>query len=312
MSAPVLILDRFTKWSADFDIKKWNQFLLSSNIIIKARTQECYYPKHWTTLSIKCAFNGSEYYLKDGCRYRVDDMRFMLMNFGDIYESYIDSDTMVESFTIFFNPSFVNKAITSIISSDDKLLDDHTVFTSDTSALNFIKKLHRYEGNFSQKLLEIKNSETPETEDINSSLSELLNMMLYSQKEVNDKIAKISKVKASTKFEIYKRLERAKDIIDSGYNDKITVSQTATEVCMNEFHFIREFRKHYKQTPHQYISASRIENAKKLLETTDKPVTEIALGLGFEYLSSFTKMFTKKVRISPEKYRSQFYKKTLN
>lgn len=312
MSTPVLILDRFTKWNADFDIRKWNQFLLSSNILIKARTQECYYPEHWTTLSIKCAFNGSEYYLKDGCRYRVDEGRYMLMNFGETYESYIDSDTVVESFTIFFNPAFVSSAISSMFTPEDMLLDDPARVITDPAAVNFIQKIHRYEGDFSARLLAIKNAECTEPEEINNGLSELLQILLHSQKEVRTQISRISKVRSSTKHEIYKRLIKAKDIIDSNYNSKITVSDIAAAVCMNEFHFIREFKKYIKQTPHQYIASARIEAAKKLLETSDLSVTDIAINSGFEYLSSFTRHFKQKVQISPEKYRTISYKRTLS
>ncbi len=304
-SAPVLILNKFTKWSDNFDTGKWDNFLLSSNIIVSAKSSECFYPAHWTTLSIKCAFNGSEYYVRDKYRLRVDDSRFMVMNFGEVYESYIDSDTEVESFTIFFSPDFVKKTIGCLITSDDRLLDNYSNSKTVYDTINFHEKLHCYNNKLSQWLLDLKNSVNygAGTALVNEKLSFMLEELLLSHRDMQREINSLPKAKLSTKIEIYKRLTIAKDIMDSNFSEKISLNELARNVCMNEYHFLREFKKYFRLTPHKYIMERRIEEAKSLLENTGKSITEIALSVGFEYLSSFTKLFTKRLQISPEKYR---------
>jgi AraC-like DNA-binding protein len=46
-----------------------------------------------------------------------------------------------------------------------------------------------------------------------------------------------------------------------------------------------------------------LEKAKTLLVTSDKSINEIAFELGFEYPQNFSKLFKKKVGISPTRYR---------
>lgn len=52
------------------------------------------------------------------------------------------------------------------------------------------------------------------------------------------------------------------------------------------------------------IAHYRIEAAKKLLTSSDKPISEIALLTGYEDYNYFTKVFKNMVGITPSKYRS--------
>jgi AraC family transcriptional regulator, transcriptional activator of pobA len=54
----------------------------------------------------------------------------------------------------------------------------------------------------------------------------------------------------------------------------------------------------------QYIHLQLVERAKSLLWDTDKSVSEIAYGLGFEYPSHFTKLFKNKTGKSPREFRA--------
>jgi len=47
----------------------------------------------------------------------------------------------------------------------------------------------------------------------------------------------------------------------------------------------------------------RMERAKALLRTTDKPVTEICLDVGFRSLGSFSSRFHAVVGMTPTEYR---------
>src|SRR6185369_5952710 len=50
---------------------------------------------------------------------------------------------------------------------------------------------------------------------------------------------------------------------------------------------LREFKNTFHATPHEYLSACRVERVKFLLERTELSVTEICLAVGFESLGSF-------------------------
>jgi len=60
------------------------------------------------------------------------------------------------------------------------------------------------------------------------------------------------------------------------------------------------------QNTQQHIHEKLIEKAKEKLSTTELSVSEIAYGLGFEHLPSFSKLFKAKTSQSPLEFRATF------
>ena len=60
------------------------------------------------------------------------------------------------------------------------------------------------------------------------------------------------------------------------------------------------------QNTQQHIHARLIAKAKEKLSTTTLTVSEIAYGLGFEHLQSFSKLFKTKTNLSPLEFRASF------
>ncbi|SFQ35510.1 helix-turn-helix domain-containing protein [Hymenobacter arizonensis] len=60
------------------------------------------------------------------------------------------------------------------------------------------------------------------------------------------------------------------------------------------------------QNTQQHIHARLIAKAKEKLSTTNLTVSEIAYGLGFEHLQSFSKLFKTKTSLSPLEFRASF------
>ena len=60
------------------------------------------------------------------------------------------------------------------------------------------------------------------------------------------------------------------------------------------------------QNAQQHIHEKLITIAKERLSTTDLSVSEIAYGLGFEHLQSFSKLFKAKTSLSPLQFRMSF------
>jgi len=60
------------------------------------------------------------------------------------------------------------------------------------------------------------------------------------------------------------------------------------------------------QSTQQYIHDKLIAKAKEKLSTTDLTVSEVAYGLGFEHLPSFSKLFKTKTGMSPLEFRQSF------
>jgi AraC family transcriptional regulator, dual regulator of chb operon len=69
-------------------------------------------------------------------------------------------------------------------------------------------------------------------------------------------------------------------------------------------HLCRQFKKHYNQTPTEFINSLRLDYAKNLLILTDETVIDISYLSGFPNLSHFYHEFKKKYGVSPVSYRS--------
>lgn len=102
-------------------------------------------------------------------------------------------------------------------------------------------------------------------------------------------------------------LEQAKSYIDTHLDQPLSLDEIAAQVHLSRFHFLRRFRRHFHETPHQYHTRRRIEKAKELLATSELPITEICFTVGFESLGSFSTLFHQIVGWSPSIYRARVF-----
>ncbi|MBQ9976021.1 MAG: helix-turn-helix transcriptional regulator [Clostridia bacterium] len=91
--------------------------------------------------------------------------------------------------------------------------------------------------------------------------------------------------------------------IRNNYSQPITIRELASLVNLCDDTFIRVFKKEHGQTPFSYIMNFRITEALKLLLQNELSIAEIALHTGFSSSSYFTKIFKKKLNISPIQYK---------
>ncbi len=105
--------------------------------------------------------------------------------------------------------------------------------------------------------------------------------------------------------EVYRRLCRARELIDRCYDQPLNLHELSSEACFSRFHFLRLFRRAFNKTPHQYLIERRLERAKELLSANDLRVTDVCFEVGFESLGSFSSLFHKHVGHAPAIYRQR-------
>ncbi|MCW2833500.1 MAG: Transcriptional regulator [Nocardioides sp.] len=69
---------------------------------------------------------------------------------------------------------------------------------------------------------------------------------------------------------------------------------------------LRRFRDETGQTPLDFLQSARVARARQLLEGTDLSVTEIARSVGYADTSTFRRLFTGAVSMTPSHYRRTF------
>ena len=67
--------------------------------------------------------------------------------------------------------------------------------------------------------------------------------------------------------------------------------------------FRRQFTRTFGISPGRHVTTIRLNAARRLLETTDKLVSEIAVEAGFWDQSHLTKLFKRERGVTPGEYR---------
>jgi AraC-like DNA-binding protein len=91
--------------------------------------------------------------------------------------------------------------------------------------------------------------------------------------------------------------------IDARADQELDLEQIAGEAGLSPFHFLRIFSAVLGVTPHQYLIRARLRRAARLLADEDRPITEIALDVGFADLSNFVRTFRRAAGVSPRGFR---------
>jgi AraC-like DNA-binding protein len=103
-----------------------------------------------------------------------------------------------------------------------------------------------------------------------------------------------------------RHLLRARDLVDSHYDEPLDLRAMAREAHVSTRHFSRSFRRVFGETPYQYLLSRRLERARHLLRTTEMSVAEICLEVGFTSVGSFTTTFRRHMGVSPTTFRRAY------
>ncbi len=112
-------------------------------------------------------------------------------------------------------------------------------------------------------------------------------------------------LKSSSVSKSNTHLRSALMVMDSTYEQPLSVEEIASYAGFSHFHFIRFFHRTYGITPHQYLTRKRIQQAQRLLATSDLSVTEICLAVGFQSLGSFSNLYHRQTGYAPSEHRAR-------
>ena len=183
-----------------------------------------------------------------------------------------------------YSSSRVSELIQPLISSDAEV--DHICRGAEDCAAELLETVAKAEPHY-----ELKSA---------SLVSELI-YLLYS-------FGAVKKIQTEDKRIVHRRalMTLLIDKIEREYTAKITLSDLAEIVGMNEKYLCRFFKSFTGQTPIDYINRLRVDRACFDMTVNKMTVTEAAYECGFNELSYFSKIFKKYKGITPGEYRKRY------
>ena len=85
--------------------------------------------------------------------------------------------------------------------------------------------------------------------------------------------------------------------------EPISLQDMSRVAYLSTFHFNRVFHQITGLPPAKFISAMRLDEAKRLLLNTQLSITDICFEVGYNSLSTFTRRFTQRVGLGPREFR---------
>jgi two-component system response regulator YesN len=101
-------------------------------------------------------------------------------------------------------------------------------------------------------------------------------------------------------------VEKTKEYINTHYNQNITLEMIAKEVFVSPVYLSFLFKQVESINLTNYLTNARIEQAKRLLQTTIYKTYEVAYNVGYQDEKYFSRIFKKKMGMTPTEYRNQF------
>ncbi|MEM6990984.1 MAG: AraC family transcriptional regulator [Myxococcota bacterium] len=85
--------------------------------------------------------------------------------------------------------------------------------------------------------------------------------------------------------------------------DDMTLDELARVAELSKFHFLRQFSSVVGITPGAYLRTLRLCQAARILRSSDRPIVDVALAVGFSDHPSFSRAFARHMGLTPSEYR---------
>ena len=240
------------------------------------------------------------YFIEGDAQVQINNSHFKLscgdialMNSNDIHNIYGQAKywvLLIDPFQIkqikdIYLEVFPSVPLTKVITSDDNEKKDIR-----NKVINSINSIHSY---YNRKT-------KSESLKIMGELFRLLESMHEYSTSYN-----IKEQSPPISVDALRNLNCVFDYINEKYTEHISLEVVASLISMSPNYFCRFFKKNIGKTFFEYLNFFRCSKAEVLINSTSMTLTEIALNVGFQSSSYFTKVFTKNKGYRPSEARQR-------
>lgn len=235
-------------------------------------------------------------------RYTVDAGHCLVLNQGESYSLAFESAEPVETFCPFFAAGFVDDALTTLLASDECLLDRSRMTTRRLVVTPHVRPLEPCLAAPLRTLRRLARTMDPAELAWDDAFLDLATALARAaagwRTEHDDRSHR-----ASTRVEITRRLNRARDFVHAEAHRRLVLADIAEVACLSPHHFHRLFTTAFRASPGAYVTELRLARAARRIATTDAPITDVCLSTGFESMGSFLTRFRRSFGVSPRAWR---------
>lgn len=261
--------------------------------------------EHVSRLSIRTISDGYQYHRVNNKDLVLQKDNYLLVNEGEEFQSEITTERDVEGLLVAFDKADVASLSSSQKYSELQMLDDPNKV--DDCEINLGTQSIRLSEELKFFLFQIKNgilTETQSTTYFEEIFMKILQVIFDDQSNIKKSIDRLEYKKTSTKREVFKRVRKSRDYIDGHFRESLSIKDLSNVAMMSTFNYVRNFKKLYKISPHQYLTSQRIKMAKFLLRDTEDNIGDICQQVGLVNSSSFSRLFRNLEGCTPQDYRS--------
>lgn len=253
---------------------------------------------------ISYVIKGERYIIIDGTRYPVRENSLLFVPPLTVHGN--ENITEVKDIVIQFSPDFLTNNSSSMM--PEMVLEGnggsipYIVLDVENSAYSSLNKLIGFCKKFNEPMFLDSNYNTQIALELsrNSLILELLSSLIHI-----DKLILKKGYGNSLKINI---LDNVINHILSNPEEKLDMETAARMAGISYYSFSRFFKKVIGISYSNYCNLLRIRYAEELLIKTEMPISGVAMNIGIEVPSYFTKLFKQINGISPAEYR-ELYKK---
>jgi AraC family transcriptional regulator len=280
------------------------EMLGSVNAIYSGRARRHLIENYAGPLSVKTMVSGAAFWHTDAGAQRVKPSSFLVLNKGTKYTLEMNSRDPSHTFVLFFRDGFVEDVERCLNSPRRGLLDDPF---SPSRGTPFVEAIHSAgESGVGMALSRVRNAWLAGGNDgaLEEGFHGVALELIRLQKDTLRLAGAAPSLRQSTRNELFRRVQRARVLIEDCYLKDLSLQELAAEACLSPYHFHRSFREVYGVTPHQHVQCLRLREAARFLKETELPIAAVCAKSGFSSVPSFSTLFSSRFRISPSHFRS--------
>jgi AraC family transcriptional regulator len=274
------------------------------NALLHARARRHEVKNYAGPLSIKTVVTGRVAWVVAGRDLWVDPSSFLIVSADEVYSMNIAAPEPVETCCAFFAPGFVERTVLDAVSPLEQSLDDpqRAVASAPWLSAAHNDPERSLVGRLQSLIPRCTGALAPGCweEDFLLLAIELMKFHRY----IRDQAARIPAARGSTRKELFRRLLIGREYMHSHSSGPVSLAAASRAACLSPFHFHRAFTQAFGQTPHTYLTAIRLAQARGLIERGSL-VLDACLDAGFASPSAFTRLFQSHFGEKPSEIRAK-------